>query len=134
MTPREILEQVKQRITHDPATYQQTSFCGTQCCIAGHIDVILNGAEFHDERLQRQSFESAIEEIEDIANAALGETESTWLFGTINCYEDENSPDEEQCPEYWPLDLSIEYETVNNRGKAAVGCKAIDRYLEERGL
>jgi hypothetical protein len=135
MTTKELLEQVKARIMADPGSYMQTSFCGTQCCIAGHIDVLVNGAEFHNSRLTRQTFALAVEEIEKVANEALGEDESPWLFGTINTDEDENNADYEQPVEYWPLDLCLEYVSKHTPAeRAAVGCKAIDLYIEERGL
>jgi hypothetical protein len=136
MTVREILEEVKRRIRENPESYTQQSFCGSQCCIAGHIDAIINGLEFHIARTQTQSTRNAIiEEIERVANSALGETDSPWLFGEVNSDESENDPDDEQCAEYWPLDLSIAYDSESTpEGRAKIGCDAIDRYLDERGL
>ncbi len=135
MTVREILEEVKRRIRENPESYTQQSFCGSQCCIAGHIDAIINGLEFHNARTQTQSPRNAIDEIERVANSALGETYSPWLFGMVNSDESENDPDDEQCDEYWPLDLSIDYDCEPTpEGRAKIGCDAIDRYLGERGL
>jgi len=133
MTPREILEQVKARIIAHPETYNQNSFCGTECCIAGHIDVIINGLEAHNARGSDGSWMKMVEDIEQVALEAIKEpSPKTWLFGQAEPDEEDNYEDD---PDYWPLDLSQEYyeaETTLERSKVA--CKAIDRYLEERGL
>ncbi len=143
MTPRELLEQVKQRILADPKSYMQTSFCGTQCCIAGHIDAIINGAEFHNTRITRQTFASAIEEIERLDNDALGETDPPWLFGTINARDARDKRISVAEGEAYVLEKEahvressyMRYElTLDGEGRVKVGCKAIDRYLEERGV
>lgn len=138
MSPREILEQVKTRIMADPESYNQGSFCGTQCCIAGHIHIVVEGMKKHM-ALQKWIWREAINEIDSVATAALGETESPWLFGQINTDADDNYYDDDYYDDdnYWPQDLSIEYgqyDQCDYLERAMVGCKAIDRYLEQRGL
>lgn len=133
MKVRELLEEVKRRITADPGKYNQNTYCGTTCCIAGHIDVILNGPERHVSRPPS----AAIEQISAVALEALGEPEDIWLFAQPmeNVDVDEDWEEEEDCVDYWPRDLSWEYKAANNAAqRAAVGCKAIDRYLEEKAL
>lgn len=44
---KNLLSQVKERIKATPTQYNQTTYCGTNCCIAGHIDVILCGPKEH---------------------------------------------------------------------------------------
>lgn len=132
MTVRELLEEVKVRITADPSKYNQNTYCDTACCIAGHIDVILNGPEKHVSRGIKT--QEAIMQISDIALEALGEPEDIWLFAQPRSLSEEDD-DEEDDPDLWPRDLSVEYENATTAaGRAAVGCKAIDRYLEEKAL
>lgn len=128
----ELLEEVKRRITADPGAYNQNTYCGTACCIAGHIDVILNGPEKHVSR--GINTQDAITQISDIALEALGEPEDIWLFAQTNDDPDEWD-DEDLSTDCWPSDLSVEYVQARNAAeRAAVGCKAIDRYLEEKSL
>lgn len=140
LTPREILEKVKERIMAEPLNYDQRDFCHTACCIAGHIDVILNGSEVH---AKRTSSNGGISQIDGIATAAIGEIESPWLFGTIKpeCEYNEEGDDGEpeqwdaSSGDYWPPDLSDEYvDAGRGPSRSLVGCKAIDRYMKERGI
>ncbi len=128
-TPRKILEEVKRRIVSDPGSYSQNTFCGSCCCIAGHIDCIING---HDAHVNRPP-SCAIWEIEAVALKALGESKSIWLFGQIRDDFDEDQDDDDD-PDYWPMDLGEEYEEKSGVDRATVACKAIDRYMEERGI
>jgi hypothetical protein len=130
-TPREILEEVKRRIVAEPEKYNQDSFCGTACCIAGHICAVTGalGPEGWVAPINAKRIDS----IDRSASESLGEYESPWLFGEINT--DREYDEDERGPEYWPSDLSCDYVAAKTPlGKAAVGCKAIDGYLEERGL
>lgn len=47
---KELLIAVRDRILADPAGYDQSNFCGTTCCIAGHV------AKLHDETHGTQWF------------------------------------------------------------------------------
>lgn len=109
MTPREILEAVKDSIRKNPNTYNQEDFCGTTCCIAGHIDIIVNGVEAHVKR--------PFAEIPEVAARALGLDDEPWLFGV----------DWEVGP---PLPNPY---TGSPKQRAEAGCAAIDRYLAEIG-
>ncbi len=136
MTPKEILEEVKARITEKPGDYNQKSFCGTGCCIAGHIDVVVNGLEKHLSRSDDTvvSWLDSVKAIESEGLKALGlpEGEHIWLFGSIDSGINE---DEHADPDYWPSDLAFEYETARSADeRAVIGGKAIDRYIEECGL
>lgn len=127
---RGLLEEVKRRILAHP--YDQNDFCGTACCIAGQIDCVLNGEMVHNARGGKID---AVDTIEKLALEALGEKHTTWLFGCINAEEDEDDYGYEADDANWPPDLSIEYEDATTpEYRALVGCKAIDRYLEQRGL
>lgn len=141
MTPREILVEVKRRIVAEPGAYSQNEFCGTPCCIAGHIDVIVNGMEAH---LSHEAVGIiGITGIDGIASGAIDDPEA-WLFG--ECVDDEDlevhlkdeiDQDESDfpVPYYWPFDLSGEYNAAETpEARALVGCKAIDRYMLERGI
>jgi len=135
MTRLELLTKVKERIIAEPACYDQDGFCGTQCCIAGQIDCVLNGVEVHK---ARGANSSASDEVETIALRALGEpSRMVWLFGPICETEDDDDDDDEDRDWKWPLDLSVEYNDALTKddyaGLAQVGCKAIDRYIEQRG-
>lgn len=133
MTPREILEKVKERIMAEPLNYDQHDFCHMACCIGGHIDVILNGMESH---LAKSRARNGVGEINDLATRAMGASFAPWLFGSIRP-SDEIDYDEDDVndPDYWPADLSDEYvEAGSGPNRALVGCKAIDRYIAERGL
>lgn len=129
---RELLEMVKANITADPGCYKQTNFCGMQCCIGGHIDIILNGMDLHR---ARRGAPNEINQITDVAIEAVGEDSAPWLFGTIRESDeleaDEGDPED---PEFWPPDLSDEYAASHGTARALVGCKAIDRYMKERGI
>jgi hypothetical protein len=129
MEPRELLEEVKRRIVSNPFNYNQNTFCGTVCCVAGHIDCVVNGAEVHNARPARSSFRV----VDNEATAALGEASSPWLFGQVRDALEED--DAEDDPDYWPLDLSIKYVDADGaEERAAVACEAIDRYLAQRKL
>lgn len=119
---RGLLEMVKERILAEPETYSQFTFCGMACCIGGHIDLVLNGKETHQKHY--------MEDIEHIAILAVGEDRCPWLFGSIRRPESHDGDE----PGLWPLNLSLEYVNNTNAGRAIVGCKAIDRYMKERGI
>lgn len=119
---RGLLEMVKERILAEPETYSQVTFCGMACCIGGHIDLVINGRHAHQEH--------RMDEIADIARSAIGEDEFPWLLGSIR----RPSMDDDMFAELWPWDLSLEYVNNTNAGRAIVGCKAIDRYMKERGI
>ena len=135
MSARELLEEVKRRIVADPGKYDQNTYCGTSCCIAGHIDVILNGSEKHISRGINTG--DAIDQIASIALEALGEPEDIWLFAQPMDVTDgsDDWDNEEISTDCWPVDLSQEYEDATSAAeRAAVACKAIDRYMQDRGL
>lgn len=44
---KKILSWVKRKILAHPELYNQGSFCGTECCIAGWIDIKANGEDLH---------------------------------------------------------------------------------------
>lgn len=44
---RKALEWVKEKIVKYPEKYNQGNYCGTQCCIAGWLDIYANGAVAH---------------------------------------------------------------------------------------
>lgn len=79
-----------------------------------------------------------ISEIEWVALDALGESAEIWLFGSTDNADDahDDEYDEyEESPEYWPRDLSKAYEDAGGtKGRAEVACRAIDRYMAERGI
>ena len=133
MSTRELLETVKQRILEHPGDYDQATFCGTACCIAGHIDVVLNGLHAHVMR-PFKSKGADRPDVEQIAMDALGETETLWLFGQPRAEFDDDDHEDEDDPDFWPLDLSREYNSAGLSGRAKVACKAIDMYMEERGI
>jgi hypothetical protein len=37
-----LLRKVAKRIKENPENYDQMTYCGTTCCIAGHVGIILN--------------------------------------------------------------------------------------------
>lgn len=119
---RPLLEEVKRRITASPANYNQDHYCSTRCCIAGHIDVILNGSEVHESRVGKVGWTKASVQVSNLAEIAIGEPEP-WLFSAI--WEDHD-------------DLYARYtqaEVLKDViAMAATGCDAIDLYLKERGL
>jgi hypothetical protein len=132
VTPREILEEVKRRIVADPGIYNQGTFCGMQCCIGGQIDVILNGLEAHNAHTRDRD---GITFIADQALAAISEESPVWLFGQTNTDVPDDDVPEDELSEYWPNDLSVNYESAETPAeRALVGCQAIDRYIKERGL
>ena len=142
MTPREILEEVKRRITKAPETYSQTNFCGTPCCVAGHIDCILNGEEEHERRnlglwnwLQDRNFEATHGEINKIAASALGVQVDHWIFNGIDEKLNADDDDSVESSYFWPYDLNLAYnEADDSAERAKVGVMAIDRFIKERGL
>lgn len=81
----------------------------------------------------------AIAQISNIALMALGESGDIWLFSQplpdALSVDDDEYEYEVYGDDYWPLDLSREYEDASTAAqRATVGCKAIDRYLEEKAL
>lgn len=135
MTPREVLEAVKLRIAADATSYDQNTYCGTVCCIAGHIDIVVNGETAH---LARSNYNNdngnSSLEVQEAAMIALGETGVPWLFLALNWAAVSDYFKEDSL--LWPLDLSREYVAAGNNAPArvTVGIKAIDRYIAERGL
>jgi hypothetical protein len=109
-TPRTILEEVKRRIVADPASYNQQNYCGSVCCIAGHIDILLRGSRAHKESSDKNPCMIWI-----VAEDFIGERDP-WLFSGV---------------ESWPHDLGLAWD---NEDHVAVACRAIDRYIAERGL
>jgi hypothetical protein len=107
LTPRQVLEEVKRRITKD--NYNQENFCGTVCCIAGHIDCVVNGEEEHAKHSSGDVLHAADIVIKnDFSN-------STWLFSWAY---------------YWPEKAKQEY----CRDPVYGARIAIDMYMEERDL
>lgn len=43
----EILREVEKRILRRPDKYDQTTWCGTSCCIAGHIAIVAGAKSVH---------------------------------------------------------------------------------------
>lgn len=43
LTRAEALQYVARKIVAHPEEYEQRSFCGTACCIAGHLDALRSG-------------------------------------------------------------------------------------------
>lgn len=127
---RKVLEQVKKRIRKNPSSYDQNSFCGTICCIAGHIDIVVNGLRAHVKR--KISYE-----IPRICGSAIGCDKDHWLFGPIQTSEELELKDEDYDPSdrLWTPDLSDKYANDSSaKSRAAVACEAIDRYMEEQGI
>jgi len=56
---KSLLTWVKKMITLHPENYDQTNWCGTRCCIAGWIDVKVNGAEVHARHTPSEVFDNA---------------------------------------------------------------------------
>lgn len=111
LTPREILEEVKRRITAKPESYDQGDWCGTTCCIAGHIVAVCNL-----KKVGRYDTPYVAAELIQDPNI-----EEPWIF---------------ECP--FPGNLgrsyAAAYPSKDYPRMAAVGCKAIDRYMKERGI
>lgn len=134
LTPRQILEEVKRRIVADPNSYNQNSFCGSICCIAEHIDVIVNGLLAHEMRVDRDGWKKAIEDIENVGNQALALDCPTWLFGQPDPHQDEDDFCTDQS-DTWPLDLSLAYNNSDDKAeRVGVALEAIDRFLSEQAL
>lgn len=111
---RVLLEKVKIAVTAAPEKYNQGSYCGSACCIAGWIHLIEKGPKAHAKALNRS--------VVDIACKSLGLTEGNfpWLFAA----------DFSGCQS-----ISKQYLEANGpKEEAAVACKAIDRYMKERGI
>jgi hypothetical protein len=49
ITVRQLFQIAKARILKNPAKYDQRTYCGTPCCIGGHIDIVLNCLRKHRE-------------------------------------------------------------------------------------
>lgn len=110
---RERLEWVKAQITKCPEKYDQSSFCGTPCCIAGWLDIKMVGVREHMEADARNVWRDAL--------AALGIPEfaaTPWIFR----------------PNFFGSDKFQEFfRARNKKQKARVACRAIDAYLKEIG-
>ena len=117
---RNLLTWVKRQIRAHPRKYNQGSFCGTPCCIAGWIDIRLNGEIAHQLR-EKHDFWGAASTIAAIANAALGVKEQPALFES-----------------YWSGYLHKATTAMqaarNARERAEAGCLAIDLYMKRRGI
>lgn len=111
---RELFERVKTSMRENPLNYNQSSYCGAVCCIAGWIDIEANGMRAH---LGREIC-TAPTEVLEAACEAIGEV-PPWLFGLATS---------------WPSDLRDAYYVRNQTKRALVevACLAIDRYLDER--
>lgn len=98
------LLRVAAKIIKHPELYNQENWCGTACCIAGHLAPKSNTWTAESEA-KKLIFEDGYEDV--------------WLFGTT--YFD------------WPRDLAIAYNSAKTpAGRSRVGVRAINRYLRER--
>lgn len=114
------LEWVKRKIMADWKRYDQNSFlarrihgntCGTVGCIAGWLDVRMNGMRAHIGRSSdKHRDQPPNEEVIAVAMRALGAMELPGLF-----YGDIGT-------------------APGTRAHARAGCKRIDRYLKEIGV
>jgi len=131
-TIRPLMEEVKRRLMLDPDRYDQNIFCGSPCCIAGHIDTLVNGLNAHLGHATGETITAAC--------IALNEASPIWLFGAtldnemceklLEHGEATVAPD----PDSWPADLSLRYlDAQFPAEQAAVACDAIDRWLAEKG-
>ena len=115
-----------------PDQYDQNTFCGTTCCIAGHIDAVVNGLNAHLEHGTSGTISAAC--------IALNESGPIWLFGSTldneTCEKLMERGEATAAPDLssWPPDLSLQYlDAQSPAAQAMVGCAAIDRWLEEKG-
>lgn len=114
LTPREILEEVKRRITAKPESYEQETFCGSPCCIAGHLLAVV--------RRRKSGMATGLPGV--MAADILGAKDDyPWLFTAIWVGR----------PTLHNAYSRAKYKG-DHAGMAAVGCKAIDRYMKERGI
>lgn len=114
LTPREILEEVKRRIAAKPESYDQHEFCGIRACIAGHIVAV---AKRHKVAEKRGTAYAAGTSIKDEMGEDCHLFEASWT----------------KYPDLARLYRTAWMEDDYSR-MAAVGCKAIDRYMKERGI
>ena len=46
-TLRRLMRMTRDRILDNPSQYDQGEYCGTVCCIAGHMDILMFGRKAH---------------------------------------------------------------------------------------
>lgn len=68
-----LLQQVLDHITDNPETWDQTDWCGTSCCVAGHVALAQGWqrTNVHSSRVRRDGEERSVSQV---AREALGLT------------------------------------------------------------
>lgn len=118
-----IMQKVKSAIRRDPDSYDQMNFCGTACCIAGHVDLVANGRVAV---ARHQEGVASGFEVVGLAAIALGRRplldslfwSSNWVdrAGPVNCGG-------------WPMSVRVRGPITSDHG-----CAAIDWWLKENGI
>ncbi len=109
---RERLTEVKRRITANPDSYDQAEWCGTACCIAGHLCAVVGRRLGPDEAYIAAS----------VGNDAIGTAFGPWLFNASFSYGPEHI-----------RELARADRQGGGRIRPETACAAIDAYLEEIG-
>ncbi len=108
----ELLTQVKSKLRAHPENYDQSSYCGTRCCIGGWMYRIVTGQTLDENFSNSDAITMFLE-------WCFGGGELPWLVGLTH-----------PC---WPRDLAVEFHHASRAnsmsGMAEVGCKAIDRWI-----
>ncbi len=103
---RRLIEHVKEQLT--PANYDQNTYCGGECCLAGHMDMALFGKEKH--------FRSSPMQIVRRVKRALGLKKVPTLFDPT-------------MTEFWQ-----DAQGKTPRGKVAVAKKKLTAFMKELGV
>lgn len=115
----ELLQQVKEAILAKPEKYDQDTFCGTECCIAGWALTIANpvlGA-----KLVPGTPQLSWDVLWSAARQSIGLT-PLQMGNLCGCAED------------WPSDFAAQYDAATTpEGRARVGAARIDHFIANGG-
>lgn len=113
-TPKKDLrERVKEQIRLHPETYNQSTFCGTECCIAGHAGILLGDRS--EPHLDAQNWHGRMIAWKAKMADELGVESELFM-----------------CGDMWEGTLGEEWDkSVSQEERVEVACRAIDYYAIE---